>query len=299
MRGRDPLAILISSTMGDTTSVLSHLHAPSLEDMGLGIKAYTLILSIIAAIVSTKKLIHLWHTRHLRRVWGIKNGDRVVVVCSELDDAVNRQQVEPREFIYSLKYGDVDAYLEVLVTLLRLYPKLRLKIMSSGEAESTRLDLASHIVVIGGPDYNAMAERIMRWDQTQFSYRSPDTDTKPECEPEEIVLFDKAKKKEYCHKVDTHDYGYFERIPNRHDPSKHIVLIGGCHTIGVAGAAKAFSMGDSEHGEIPKAVLDNASLVSKKVGKSKKFSVLFEIERLGQTIAVPLVEKANITVTES
>ena len=59
------------------------------------------------------ELRNYWRTRHLRKVWGIKNGDQVIVVCSELDEPEARQQVEPREFIYSYKYGDLDAYIEV------------------------------------------------------------------------------------------------------------------------------------------------------------------------------------------
>ena len=47
-------------------------------------RVYGLILSIVAAIISTKKLWRFWRTRHLRKVWGIKNGDDVSVVCSEL-----------------------------------------------------------------------------------------------------------------------------------------------------------------------------------------------------------------------
>lgn len=172
---------------------------------------------------------------------------------------MSRQQVEPREFIYSLKYGDVDAYFEVLVTLLRLYPSIRMRVISAGEAEATRLALSRHLIVIGGPDYDALAERVLSWQETQFEYRSLHVSTCSTKHPEEIVLYDKVKQTEYCHETDTRDYGYFERIPNRHNPKSRIIIVGGCHTIGVAGAAKAFSMAESEDGEIPAAVLSNAA----------------------------------------
>ena len=71
----------------------------ALDTVILFVKIYAVALSLIAVVKGTRKMRHLWRTRHLRRVWGIRNGDRVVVVCSELDEPSNRQWVEPREFI--------------------------------------------------------------------------------------------------------------------------------------------------------------------------------------------------------
>ena len=268
----------------------------TLDSIEFWIAAYAVVLSLIEVVRGTSKVRHLWRTRYLRRVWGIKNGDQVIVVCSELDEPDARQHVEPREFIYSLKYGDVDAYFEVLVTLLRLYPAIRMRVMSAGEAESTRLDLARHLIVIGGPDYNTLAARVLGWQKTQFEYRSPYLSEPSTLHPDEIVLYDNIAKAEYCHTTDDRDYGYFERIPNPHNPKSRVILIGGCHTIGVAGAVKAFSMAESEDGEIPSSVLANAALVAKKVGKAERFSVLVEVERIGQTISVPLVCQEHVTV---
>ena len=182
-----------------------------------------------------------WKIRYLRNVWGFRNGDPVVVVCSELDDAPIRQFVEPREFIYCLKYGDLDAYVEVLLNLARLFPKARTRVMSAGELNATQVDLRAHLVVIGGPDYNPVAARVLEWDKTRFEYLSPDMQKASPVHPDEIVLYDKFARKEYCHTDKDHDYGYFERFPNPHNSKRQVVVIGGCHTIGVTGAAKAFS----------------------------------------------------------
>ena len=246
-----------------------------------------------------KRLRHYWRTRHLQRVWGIKNGDQVIVVCSELEEPERRQHVEPREFIYSHKYGDLDGYIEVLVTLARVYPSIRMRIMSAGEAETTPLNLDRHLVVIGGPDYNTLAERVLSWDSTQFVYRSPYVKKRSDAYPDEIVLFDKLGDREYCHETDERDFGYFERIPNPHNQKCQIILVGGCHTIGVTGAAKAFSMAPSDDGKISPSILSNAALVAKKIGrKTKHFSVLVEAERIGQTISVPVVQERWITVSD-
>ena len=66
--------------------------------------------------------------------------------------------------------------------------------MSAGEAESTPLNLARHLVVIGGPDYNPLAKRILSWPNTQYDYKSPHVAVKSTKYPEEIVLYDKIRK---------------------------------------------------------------------------------------------------------
>jgi hypothetical protein len=269
---------------------------PRLESIEFWVNFYALLVSLVGILLSTRKLRHFWKTRHLRRVWGLRDGDSVIVVCSELDNPETRQNVEPREFIYCLKYGDVDAYFEVVTTLLRLYPRVKLRVMSAGEIEATKLDLARHIIIIGGPDYNALARRVLSWGITQFDYRTPYLDTRSTKHPKEIVIFDKLTNKEYCHTADIRDYGYFERTVNPHNPDSRVVLVGGCHTIGVTGAVKAFSMAESEEGEIPHGVLRNASLVAKRIGRNKSFSVLVEAERIGQTISAPVVTTNRITV---
>ena len=52
-----------------------------------------------------------------------------------------------------LKYGDVDAYFEVVVTLLRLFPniKLMVRVFWRSRECTDRFD-ASLSVLIGGPD---------------------------------------------------------------------------------------------------------------------------------------------------
>ena len=270
------------------------MHIPSVGQLSDLIEAYALVVSLIGAALSTPRLARFWRTRHLRRVWGIQNGDRVVVVCSELDEPAKRQNVEEREFIYALKYGDVDAYFEVIVTLLRLYPRIKLRALSSGEAESTPIDMGQHLVLIGGPDYNAIAARLLRKNVTQLQYRSPYLPEKPRVAAGEITLYHVQEDREYFDRTDEKDYGYFERVPNPNNPEKTIVFIGGCHTIGVTGAAKAFSMAQSEHGEIPPLVLSNAKVVAQAVRRSAAFAVVLPIERVGQTINTPVVSAAHV-----
>lgn len=264
--------------------------------ISLFVNIYALLVTVIGVLLSTKRIGRFWKTRHIRKVWGIKDGDYVIVVCSELDKPAKRQNVEPREFIYNLKYGDVDAYFEVVVTLLRLFPKIKLHIMSSGEAETRHIDLSQHLILVGGPDYNIITTEFLNKKITRYQYKSPDFGEPSKSFPKEIVIYDSIKKQEFCEVTDKKDYGYFERIKNPLNPKKKIIFLGGSHTIGVTGAVKAFSMFDSEQGEIPETVLLNAKKVAKKTPKESEFSVLFIVERVGQTINTPTVKEDLILI---
>lgn len=266
-----------------------------MDEFELLINVYALLASVVGVALTTRKLLRMWRTRHIRRVWGIKDRDSVLVVCSELDDSESRQHVEDREFIYALKYGDLDAYVEIIVTLLRLYPNIKLRVMSAGEATQTRIDLARHIILIGGPDYNPIAARMLSHGITRFNYRSKFLGNASDVFAEEIVLVDSVTGREWCHTDDTQDFGYFERLPNPHNPKTQLILIGGCHTIGVAGAAKAFSMSESESGEIPDGVIENAAATAKLV-KKKPFAILVRTERVGQSLSTPLIAAEHVYV---
>ncbi|MBU0578238.1 MAG: hypothetical protein ABIJ30_01225 [bacterium] len=267
------------------------------DNIHLFLLVWAILFTIIEIISLVKKFPYHWRTRHLRKVWGLKNGDYVNVICSELDDPKQRQLVEPREFIYNLKYGDVDAYFEVVVTLLQLFPNIKLRVLSAGEAENTRIDMTRHLILIGGPDYNEITDRILKKGITQYNYRSPYVEERSSQHPDEIVIYDVVDKdKEYCHFTDEKDYGYFERLRNPNNTKTNIILLGGCHTIGVTGAVKAFSMAESERGEIHSVVLENAKKVAQKLAKKSEFSILISAERVGQTINVPLVDVNLLTV---
>ncbi len=269
--------------------------SPPFTYFALVINICATIITLVWVIGVIRKFVRSQKTKHIRKIWGIKNGDNVVVVCSELEEPENRQNVEG-EFIYNYKYGDVDAYFEVVVTLLRLYPNIKLQLRSSGEAEKIPIDLKQHLILIGGPDFNSMTDRILSMGITQYTYKSSSVEERAKAHPDALVIYDKNNDKEYFEVTDEKDYGYFERIKNPDNPKKKVILLGGCHTIGVTGAVKAFSMFESEQGEIPDVILENAKKVAKMLPRSADFSVLVSVGRVGQTIRVPIINEHNVTV---
>lgn len=254
-------------------------------------------LSLIGGIVTISQLI-VWiirgirrqKTKHLRKVWGIKDKEDVILVCSELDNP-EVEQIVDNEFIYNRKYGDLDAYFEVVYTLLKLFPSLKLRILSCGEAASIRMEYDKTIILIGGPDYNSITEAFL--EHTQFEYRSQDW-TPSKDNPDEIVLFHKVTQQEYCGSAAGRDFGYFERIQNPHNKKKNVIVIGGCHTIGVTGAIKAFSLVPNEQGEVNANVLTNAKTVAHTISRRSQFAVLVETTKTNLSIHTPAVDASRI-----
>ena len=208
-----------------------------IDEIKFIIYIFALIFTIYEVFKFIKNSIRRSKTRHLRKVWGIKDKEAVVLVCSELDKP-EKQQIVDGEFIYNRKYGDLDAYFEVVYTLLRLFPNLKLRILSCGEAAKIKFEYDKTLIIIGGPDYNSTTEEFLPY--SQIEYKSPDWEESLKY-PGEIVLFHKEAKKEFCGNISKNDYGYFERLKNPHNQTKYLIIIGGCHTIGVTGAIKAFS----------------------------------------------------------
>jgi hypothetical protein len=268
----------------------------NLNDASNLVTIYSFLVGLLGGLLTTYRLRRNWRYRHLRRVWGIRGRDSVVLVCSELDDPIPRQYAEDREFIYLLKYGDVDALVEVTSTLLRLYPDIDLKVLSSGEADTVPLDLGSHIVLIGGPDYNRLSRRILELGRTRFEYRSPYSGVPAKADPQQITIFDKADGKEWFRNSLDYDYGYFARIPNPMSHDHSIILIGGCHTIGTTSASKMFSLSQITSPPSVGIVLKNAKYASKGIHKKKGFSILIRANKIGATISTPTFPGSAVVV---
>jgi hypothetical protein len=274
----------------DTTSVIITI-------ISILITVVSIFLVIYDKTGSINEIRERWKLRHLRKIFNFKNGEKVIVVCSELPVEDGGQQIlEKREYIYYRKYGDLDALFECLLSMIKNFPKVNFEIRTSSE-NITNLD--AHIIVIGGPDYNMQAKNIIkdRDSSTRFDYSEID---------DEIVIIDRNDKnktpyyfptKSECEAEDE-DYGYIEKIPNPNleCKSKSIFLFGGCHTIGVTGAVKYFSVFSNGTFNISKIVLNRArSIVKDKSIDKNKFALLFRVKRIGTNIDIPRLVKDDKT----
>lgn len=237
------------------------------------------IFSLIGVIYSVREGVRFWNLRNIRKVLGIHIRDNVLIVCSELPDPIERQMVEPREYIYLMKYGDLDAWVEYLLSMAKMFPKSNIHISSSGEALQNTMDLEGHICLIGGPDYNKMTEDFINKGLTRLDYIEVDG---------EIAIRDKSTKKIYYHTTLDKDYGYIEKIANPYNPKKYVILFGGCHTVGVTSAVKfisAYSNGKSQVSDI--ALANAKKLVQDPNIDINNFVIMINATKVASTISYP------------
>jgi len=58
-----------------------------------------------------------------------------------------------------------------------------------------------------------------------------------------------------------------------------VIFVGGCHTIGVLGAAKAFSAADIADDDKSDTVLSNASIIRSRKLSGKPFAIWFDVKQ--------------------
>lgn len=224
-----------------------------------------------------------------RNVWGFAENDEVTVICSELDKPQSRMFPEPKEYIYLSKYGDVDALLTVLITLHRLYRNLKVTYCTGDEVSDRGISYTGNIVLIGGPDYNA-ATRLFQKAAPYLYKRGPSES--------DIYLKERFSKTKYypkfAHKKRNReilDYGFFVKIQNPFNDTKKVIMIGGPHTYGVYGAAKAFSYEGGTHKGIQ---YNNCKIVTENVGSDPRFSVIFKVEGIDENVQVPQIDPKKV-----
>lgn len=241
----------------------------------------SVIFSLIGVVYSAKEAIRFWNLRNIRKVLGINSGDNVLIVCSELSDPIDRQMVEPREYIYLMKYGDLDAWVEYLLSMVKTFPKINLHISSSGEALQNTMDLEGHICLIGGPDYNKMTEYFIDQGLTRMEYTEVDG---------EIAIRDKKTAEIYFHTSLDKDFGYIEKIPNPYNPKKSVIFFGGCHTVGVTSAVKFISSYSNGKSRVSDIAQTNAKVLVKTPDINiANFVILINAKKVGSTISYPTI----------
>jgi hypothetical protein len=259
-------------------------------------KLYALILTLVSGTSFTRRFLRNWPYRHIKKILGVKNGDEVVLLCSELSDPEKRQWVEPREFIHLMKYGDVDALIEIIASLLRMYPDIDLKILTAHDTERVHVDLAKHVILVGGPDYNPLVRKLLDEGNSSITYHSEDIKSPSPSHPDEITLSEKLTNKEHFTLGQDDDVGYFERIVNPYSSKHNILFFGGCHTIGVTASAKAFSAYAGGRKELPTQVQKNAKTVAKRTKNASSFYIIFEAKKVGVNIAVPEISEHAVKI---
>ena len=234
-----------------------------------------------------KTLPRLVRYRLLTRFFSFSRTGRVIIVCSELEDPSGRQWVEETEFIYLMKYGDIDALFELSLMIREAYPNVKLEVMSAQEVLKSQIDFNADFIVIGGPDYNQFAARLIESGHTHIEYSIPDWDDESSSN-DQIKLSDKITNRDWSMDDSrSTDYGYIEVLNNPFHDGSRVFMFGGCHTVGVTGAARLFKLQNGSQLGLNKMASKNLKRLLACRGKSEHYGAIFKVELVGETVGIP------------
>jgi hypothetical protein len=202
----------------------------------------------------------------LRRFWSIGTGSRVDVVCSEIPPEEASKYARPgdRNYLRYAKFADLDTLIYVRTRLAQLAPGAAVRDFSPAEHHDT--DVAT-VIVIGGPPWNAGYREFLP--RLPFYFEPhPLGEDDPLIVPQ---LDDLRLGPRWTPRAElVHDVAVFTRL--RLASGTTAVLLGGCLTLGVLGAAKAFLDG--------RVGASNAAWVADQVGDGDAV-VVTEARRVG------------------
>jgi hypothetical protein len=117
-------------------------------------------------------------TSALRGPWHFGDGKQVSIVCSEVPPELGNPEATPSHptlpygVLYS--YSSIDALFELYGHIRAANPHSDVRVFKAGDPNPD--DLASHLVILGGPDLNELAKRIPElvpnFPVRQVSYKS-------------------------------------------------------------------------------------------------------------------------------
>ena len=182
------------------------------------------------------------------------------------------------------KMGDKTAVWETLVLLARLYPDADVTVHVADEFDMESEMNRDNLVAIGGPGFgddegNRVCRMISQRMNSAVSY-AEDYETMLAGNDRLVASSEGGAVRR--------DHGYFARFRNPYNPDSAIVMIHGIHTLGVLGAARAFS----DHA----ASLDNVKWALGCLGYDPSFESWFPVGVTGGVVDMPLMKDAKLSL---
>jgi hypothetical protein len=253
------------------------------------------------AINDMNRAIHKIHSNYsytnsnFYDFWFPADTAEIYIVASPADEKVQDAHLASRNYAFMDNLGDRDAILEIVKLLSRFYPNAHISIMETEKFPSG--SLRNNIVVIGGPggseyvsfdgtviddEGNKICKMFTQKIKSHISYTK-------DCE------FMNVDGTTYSAEYDADgfmnsDYGYFASIVNPINPNNRVILMHGIHTLGVVGAAMAFSTNIKSE--------MNYRLLHKTITESKakniEFEAFFRVDVFNGQAFCPTISQENV-----
>lgn len=231
------------------------------------------VIEILNAPPGRNEIRSLWYGREARAI-------RVIAPKSQVETEFSDAMSPNYDRFH--KMGDKTAVWETLVLLARLYPDADVTVHVANDFDMESEMIRDNLVAIGGPGLDDEGNRVCRMiSQRMNSVVSYTKDY------ETMLAGDSRLKASPDGGALRQDYGYFARFCNPYNPDSAVVLIHGIHTIGVLGAARAFS----DHA----ASLDNVRWALERLGSEPSFESWFPVGVTGGVVDTPLMKDAELS----
>ncbi|GGK72100.1 helix-turn-helix domain-containing protein [Mangrovihabitans endophyticus] len=218
--------------------------------------------------------------------WRFPAGQAVTIVCSELDDAHRAQlpYADPRDpnHIASYRYADIDALIELYGHVKGLNPNSGVHIRTYPEL--TDEDRASHLIVLGGIDFNPLAADLLPYlSHVPVSQLPRDDDDDPGSFLARAGSGDQRFRPRFSHRPPgttlREDVALFLRTPNPYAEDRTAFLCNGMYARGTYGMVRALT--DS------KVAGRNTEYLSARFAGDQTYSILSRVRVVANKVVVP------------
>ena len=205
--------------------------------------------------------------------WHFGDGHQVSIVCAEIPpelrnaDATPTHQTLPYGELYS--YGSIDALFELHGHVRAANPHSDVRVFRFSDLGPD--DLASHLVIVGGPDWNDLARRIPEL-VPDFPVRQVSDLTDPRHAYFEVPTGDGSDMHRPVLSEDDEliwDVGLFLRAPNPANHKRTLSVCAGMYSVGTFAVVR--SLTDAKFRD------RNADYLDKRFSGADAFSVLMRI----------------------
>lgn len=211
-------------------------------------------------------------TSALRGPWHFSDGQPVTIVCAEVptDQLAGATPTHPTLAYGELyKFASIDALFELHGHIRAANPNSDVFVRKVSELE--RDDYTTHLVVVGGVDWNALARRLPR-----LLPKVPIVQVSPGDDPRQAYFEVDDGTRKVRHKADVtdkgillSDVGQFLRVPNPFNVERTLSVCCGLYSVGTYGAVRALT--DKEFRD------RNAQYVSNRFAGSDSYSMLMTV----------------------
>jgi transcriptional regulator with XRE-family HTH domain len=218
--------------------------------------------------------------------WRFPEGEIVTIVCAPLPQDLRQEltsYTDPKsaDYVALYTYADLDALIELYGHLRMLNPDNRVNFMTAADLKPD--DYTSHLVLLGGVDWNAVTREVTKSRRVEIPVRQQVRDT-DDPEFNGFRVLDGAENGVFRPVLDAskqllEDVTQFYRGPNPYNSKRTVTICNGMYGRGTLGAVRALT--DARFRD------RNNAYINKRFSGESEFSILSRIRVVQGKVVTP------------